>query len=183
MPHCNIPSKAQGRCLSKCSGPNRTSGQNDREARLAILRSTCRRFATLEQTAICQKTKLSHCKDSPQSNVKPLRANSLPTASIQTQNFENRFADYFPRLLHHICRADSLSLRQWGAQGDNGRDRESSQASKSPLTPLPRGFCGEALPHEDLSAIPRSNPLNEGTLLTGYGWGSPATRASAEPGE
>jgi len=50
------------------------------------------------------------------SNVKPLRANSLPTASIQTQNFENRFADYFPRLLHHICRANSLSLRQWGAQ-------------------------------------------------------------------
>ena len=42
---------------------------------------------------------------------------------------------------------------------------------KSPLTPLPRGFCGEALPHEDHSAIPRSNPLNEGTLLTGYGWG------------
>jgi len=42
---------------------------------------------------------------------------------------------------------------------------------KSPLTPLPRGFCGEALPHEDLSEAPRSNPLNEGTLLTGYGWG------------
>ena len=42
---------------------------------------------------------------------------------------------------------------------------------KNPLTPLPRGFCGEDLPHEDLSALPRSNPLNEGTLLTGYGWG------------
>jgi hypothetical protein len=69
-------------------------------------------------------------------DVKLLRVISLPTASIQTQNFDSRFADYFPRLLHHICRANSLSLRQWGAQVDDGRHRESSQASKIPRDPF-----------------------------------------------
>ena len=43
MRHYNIPSKAQSRCLSKCSGPNRTSGQSDREARLAIITINCLR--------------------------------------------------------------------------------------------------------------------------------------------
>src|SRR6476660_5199596 len=43
------------------------------------------------------------------SNVKPLRANSLPTASMQTQNSAASFTEHFPLLLHHICSANSLS--------------------------------------------------------------------------
>jgi len=70
------------------------------------------------------------------SNVKSPRANSLPTASIQTQNFENRFAGYFSRLLQHICRTASLLFRQWGAQVDNGRHRESLNASKISSNPF-----------------------------------------------
>jgi hypothetical protein len=35
IPHCNISSKAHSRRVSKCSGPNRTSGRSNREARLA----------------------------------------------------------------------------------------------------------------------------------------------------
>ena len=171
MPHCNIPSKAQGRCLSKCSGPNRTSGQNDREARLAILRSTCRRFATLEQTAICQKTKLSHCKGSPH------QASSLfAQILLQPPQYKRKTSrTVLPIISPGCC---TISVGQTPYPFGNGARRETMAGTehvrnppKSPLTPLPRGFCGEALPHEDLSATPRSNPLKEDTLLTGYGWG------------
>ena len=116
------------------------------------------------------KTKLSHCKGSPH------QASILFTQILfQPPQYKRKTSRTVLPIISPGCCTISVGQtpypRQWGAQVQWQASRIFASLQKSPLTPLPKGFCGEALPHEDLSAIPRSNPLKEDTLLTGYGWG------------
>ena len=140
------------------------------------------RIAPDEGPSKRQSVKLSQLRGSPH------QASSLFTQILfQPPQYKRKTSRAVLPIISPACCTISVGQtpypRQWGAQVQWQASRIFASLQKSPLTPLPKGFCGEALPHEDLSAIPRSNPLNEGTLLTGYGWGCPATRAGADPGE
>src|SRR5580765_7510104 len=88
------------------------------------------------------KHKLSQPGGAPHCDVKLLRAISLPTASIQTQNFASRLADYFPRLLHHIYKGKLLiSSAMVHAGGLMAGTENSSVSLQNHVTPLPRRLC------------------------------------------